>query len=900
MKVEVVEGVATRVEPNFDLHGQHPADGKVCVKPYGHIQKLYNPHRILQPMRRTNPRKGREEDPGWVAISWDEALDQVAEKLCRIRARGLRDEQGNPRLAVTTGGGGTPYWYMGTFLAFLDAWGPVDKSLGAGGTVKCYHSEHVFGELWHRAFITAPDTPICNFVVSFGNNIDVGGGVTGVRRHADARARGCRRIQFEPHLSVTGASASRWIPIKPNTDSAVLFALLHVLVNEHRTADLDVPFLKHRTAAPYLVGPNGYYLRDPVTRKPLLWDHGAQRTAPFDRPGTDPALEGSYSVDALELGADEDAWEHRGVAAEPAFARLRAHLAACTPEWAATVSDVPAAAIREVAEEFLAQARIGATVEIEGRTLPYRPVAVVLGRGVNNGWGSYECVWARTLLVALVGALEVPGGQLGSTVVINAPPFNRIDTVRAGADGFMEQSFNPTDRVHWMAQPSVRHAHQTLLPLVGDSFYAQNLGAATLTWLRLQGRAAATWPKPNPPDVWMFYRANPLISYSDTRRLAETIAAIPYVVAFAYTHDETNHYADVLLPEAMDLESTQLVHIGGTTDMEQFWKTEGWALRQPVIAPRGEARDFSWIASELARRCGIRESYYGVINAGGTGVPLKTPQYDYSLDPALDHGPEAIWDAACRAASRVVTDGREELGLDWFRRNGFKTRPYSQLNWYLYPKFEDLGLRFELPWQERLTRVGTQLERRLHEQGVHWWDRQLADYEPLPRWKDVCRLWEEALERTFQIDMRDFPFWLLTSRSMQYAWGSNVSVPLIREVADNVTGHDGIMISATVAAELGIREGELIEVRSPIAATRGRARLRLGMRPDTIVMLAQFGHWKTPYARDLDRPSLNALVPMLLDLTDGTGSNNDMVRVAVRRLTGQPPHDADASSRSAG
>ncbi|MDP6182392.1 MAG: molybdopterin-dependent oxidoreductase, partial [Gammaproteobacteria bacterium] len=472
LKVEVRDGVATGIEPNFDLMGEHPADGKVCVKPYGHVQKLYNPHRILKPMRRTNPRKGRDEDPGWEEISWDEALDWVAEKLCAIRERGLVDDQGSPRLAVTTGGGGTPFWYMGTFTAFLDAWGPIDKSLGAGGTVKCYHSEHVFGELWHRAFVTCPDTPNCDYVISFGNNIDVGGGVTGVRRHADARGRGAQRIQFEPHLSVTGASASRWVPIKPKTDSAVLFAMLHVLVHEHTVDELDAAFLKDRTASPYLVGPNGFYLRDPATRKPLIWDLKTGRAVTFDTQGTDPAVEGRFSIDALEVGADEDEWTHTGAAAVPAFEKLKTHLAAHTPEWAETISDVEAATIREVTNDFLTHAHIGESVDIEGRTLPYRPVAVVLGRGVNNGWGSLECVWARTVMVTLVGALEVPGGLLGGTVVINAPPFNRPDTVTAGVDGFMDQPFNATERDQWIAEPNVRHAHQTLLPLVSNSFYS--------------------------------------------------------------------------------------------------------------------------------------------------------------------------------------------------------------------------------------------------------------------------------------------------------------------------------------------------------------------------------------------------------------------------------------------
>lgn len=152
LTVGVVNGVATQIGPNFAVRGLHPADGKICVKPYGLIQKLYSPHRILKPLKRTNPKKGRAEDPGWVETSWEEALDIVAEKLRGIRGNFI-DEDGNPRLAFTTGEAGTSMRYMGAFPAFFAAWGgPIDKSVGAGGTVACYHSEHLYCELWHRAF----------------------------------------------------------------------------------------------------------------------------------------------------------------------------------------------------------------------------------------------------------------------------------------------------------------------------------------------------------------------------------------------------------------------------------------------------------------------------------------------------------------------------------------------------------------------------------------------------------------------------------------------------------------------------------------------------------------------------------------------------------------------------
>src|SRR5262249_38269981 len=110
--------------------------------------------------------------------------------------------------------------------------------------------------------------------------------------------------------------------------------------------------------------------------------------------------------------------------------------------------------IRRVADEFLDHARVGATIDIEGETLPLRPVAISLGKTVNNGWGGYECCWARTLLARLVGALEVPGGTLGTTVRLNRPADNRWSSVTPGPDGFMHYPMNPTDKAEWKARPS--------------------------------------------------------------------------------------------------------------------------------------------------------------------------------------------------------------------------------------------------------------------------------------------------------------------------------------------------------------------------------------------------------------------------------------------------------------
>ncbi len=880
MKVEVEDGIAVRVTSNYDISGEHPGGGRVCVKAYGVIQKTYNPNRITSPMKRTNPQKGREHDPGFVAISWDEALGLVAEKMRGIRERGLLDESGYPRLAVSFGGGGTPTQYMGSFPAFLSAWGQIDMGFGSGQGVKCFHSEHLYGELWHRAFIVAPDAPYCNYVINCGNNMEATGGPVGVWREADARVRGQKRVQVEPHLSITGAVSAEWIPIKPKSDAAFLYALIHHILHEREWREVcDLTFLKETSNSPYLLGPHGYFLRDAKSGKPLVWDLADGKAKPQDGKIGDAALEGTFTASGVEHGPDGERWEHRKIEVQTAFSALIDHMEPYSPDWAEAACDVPAAQIRRVADEFLAHALVGETIDIEGHTLPLRPVAVMLGKGVNNGWGGYQTCWARTLLAVLVGALEVPGGILGTAVKLNRPADSRHKSVKPTVDGFMEYPFNETTKDGWQAKPHIRNAFRTLVPLVGNSPWSPALGPAHLPWL-FQKKLPDHWPKQTKPEMWICYRTNPAISSWDAPEVAARVAEFPFTVAFAYTRDETNHMADILLPEATDLEATQLIRIGGTTFTHQYWKHQGWAIRQAVVPPAGEARDMTDIATELAERVGLLEGYVGAINRGAAGMKLSGDDFDYSLDPESKPESDEIWEAVCRAASHDLSGGEEVHDLGWFKEHGYMLRPFPQIEWYLYPTIKKQGLRFELPYQERILRHGTQLARRLHETGIEWWDKQLEEYEPLPSCTPFPEIWIDFVREAGQ-DPDDYPFWALTAKSMQYSWGANVGIPLMQEAAQNVTGHRGVILNRGRARELGIAEGDPVVIESVSGVTRGNAVLREGIRPDTVLMIGQFDHWVTPLAKDFNLPSLNSLTALSVSLTDSTGSGADIVRVRV-------------------
>jgi phenylacetyl-CoA:acceptor oxidoreductase len=309
-----------QVEPNVGVK-EHPAGGRPCVRAYSLVQKLYNPNRVKGPMKRTNPRKGKDEDPGWVPISWDEALDMLADKLRAIREAGFVDENGYPRSHSAPAGPRPPISAASRRSCRVRRAARPGHRQRAG--MKCVHSEHLYGEYWHRAFTVAADMPNNTYVLSFGSNGDVSGGVIGVWRHAEARGRGGTWVQFEPHMSITAATASEWVPIKPKTDAAVLYAIIHTTLNEHEWRGVcDVDFLSRMTNSPYLVGPNGYYVRGAASRKPLVWDEARIGVA-FDvehDAGTS-ALEGEFHERVS--AAHEEVFTHTGVTARSSLQLLR-------------------------------------------------------------------------------------------------------------------------------------------------------------------------------------------------------------------------------------------------------------------------------------------------------------------------------------------------------------------------------------------------------------------------------------------------------------------------------------------------------------------------------------------------------------------------------------------------
>src|SRR3989304_1684947 len=150
IKAHRVNGVV--VEVKGDPDSPHNL-GKMCAKGKAGIIGLYDPYRVQRPLRRTNPEKGVGIDPKWEEISWDEALDEISQRLRKIREE-------DPRKLVLAG----LDFHLSPIIyrAFASAFGTPNVWLGPAGYF-CGNGLHPVLFLTHGAFYSGPDYERCNY-----------------------------------------------------------------------------------------------------------------------------------------------------------------------------------------------------------------------------------------------------------------------------------------------------------------------------------------------------------------------------------------------------------------------------------------------------------------------------------------------------------------------------------------------------------------------------------------------------------------------------------------------------------------------------------------------------------------------------------------------------------------
>ena len=442
---EVADGRVTKIMGN----PRHPNNrGKLCSRGHAGLNVLYDPDRLLSPLKRSGARgAGR-----WTKITWEQALEEISKRLAPLRQQGKTDT-----LWVEQGIGAE---HDLLFLQFLKAYGgpAVFSDSSFPNESRALGQSLTWG--------TEPlvnDAAKARLILNFGANPYENHEqyIPLAQRIIEGRLNnGAKLVTFDVRLSNTAGKSQEWIPVNPGTDGAIALAMAHHILQQGLQ---DAEFLNKWTN----VSP----------------------------------------------------------------AKLIEHLAPYTPEQAEKTSGVKAAEIRRLAVE-LAQAK---------------PATILTGRGVGghqNGVLTERCV---SLLCAVIGNIDIPGG-------------------------------NCLPRVMDLGEPALK-----------TSFSSSPQAFSVLK----EGKKK--------PEVFLAYMANPAYANPGAAEVVQILKdekKVPFLVV-ADTHlTETGALADILLPMATYLESWNL-ETRPAMDLVPFV-----SIRQPIAAPLGKSLAMGDVVLDLGRRLG--------------------------------------------------------------------------------------------------------------------------------------------------------------------------------------------------------------------------------------------------------------------------------------------------------
>jgi anaerobic selenocysteine-containing dehydrogenase len=220
-QVYVVDGRAVKVRgnPNSKVNGEAG-----CPRSHLALQQVYDPDRVKTPMKRTNPKKGRNEDPKFVPISWDEALGTIADKIME-----LRNNKETHKYMLMRG----RYSYMRDVL-----YDRMTKIIGSPNNIShsaiCAEAEkfgpyYTEGHWGYRQY----DVQRAQYILLWGADPLAANRQVSHYSAVWGDAVDSATIAIaEPRLSATAAKADEWLPLKPGTDGALAVAIAHVLLTE--------------------------------------------------------------------------------------------------------------------------------------------------------------------------------------------------------------------------------------------------------------------------------------------------------------------------------------------------------------------------------------------------------------------------------------------------------------------------------------------------------------------------------------------------------------------------------------------------------------------------------------------------------------------------------------------
>jgi len=711
--------------------------GKLCAKGAAGINQLYDPDRILYPMKRA----GKRGEGKWKRISWDEALGELSGRLKRLR------DDGHPEEFMFHYGRMKASSSKLIKSVFLAAYGT--KTIGNHTSI-CEGGKWTAQELTWGKHYDNWDFGNTKYVLNFGSNcLEAHTNSIPVNQRLISAIvdRGVKMVTFDVRLSNTAAKSTEWVPIKPGADGAVVLAMCREIMN---AGLYDPEFLRFVKA-----------------------------TAGKD------------------AGVDEK------------VSTLKAHLSGYTPQWAENISGVPASKIKSLALEFANT----------------KPACVVSYRGAVAHYNGVETERACQMLAAITGNINNPGGRclaVGAKWKYPKGPKNKPKAKKLKIlDGFKGDIAYPT-----------HHANHQVLKMIKEGSHGR-------------------------PDVYMWYCYTPVYANGDVQENIDILKderLLPYTVAVNAYYDESTALADLILPNPSYLEWWDW------EDMVNPAQIPEWYIRQPLVKPLGESRDFKDVVCDLADRMGMPLGFSSaeefvrrscemtpeIQKAGGFEYMKKHGVYQVpNARPQYGQHAKLVGDKDLKKAG-VIHDGATGVYWDWKKSKAGDEAEATAKGYaatkdaykgYVGQKIGDKVYKGFPP--DKLNKSGyLELHSDLLAKKKF---SPLPTHFPIPEHEKMGE--NDLILTTYKVSVQ------IHSRSANCKWLTEIY-------------HDNpAMINSKTAAQLGIKNGDKIKVKSDVGEITTTANVTEGIVPGVVAISHHLGHWeygryasgrKAPMAVDTD------------------------------------------------
>jgi molybdopterin-containing oxidoreductase family molybdopterin binding subunit len=558
LKTYTVNGKIDRTE-RWDL--PYPEDGGmgICQKGLLAAYLPYVPNRILYPMKRV----GNRGEGKFERITWDQALDEIAQKL-----NAIKDQYGPEAVSMQTFPcGSSPFGALGHGVLasrFVNVFGATSVGAGNVDTGPCAAwavDGFPLGEAWTPWGGGMFDMRLAadsKWTILWGSADITTRPAQSARSLLQAKENGGKLIVIGLWFDPTAAKADQFIHVNGGTDAALGLAMCNVIIQGNM---YDYDYLSKYTTAPFLVrNDNGNFLHE----SDMVSGGDKKKYVYVDKTTGKPASIAPMTF-SFPLGTMPDllaATTVNGIACETGFIKIKKNVASYTPEWQEPITGVSAKTVRDLANEY---------VEVR----PLHPLIInTFGLRYQNSGRSCRAI---DLLAALNGS-EAPIGQEGyisHTIGLNNDALVYPDGPAAAKGKYL----------WWRAYVS-----------------------------------AVTEGKPYPVKAMLSVVGNVLHSLPSRQLWEKVFNALDLFVVWEYRMSDTAMWADYVLPEAPTMERHDIANgYGGSNSFNHI------ILCEPAIPPQGEAKTPATWWSMLAPRLGVGQ-YFNKTDLEFIGEWIKSPK----------------------------------------------------------------------------------------------------------------------------------------------------------------------------------------------------------------------------------------------------------------------------------